>query len=52
MVAAASQTTYSRLSDYSGRLELLIVSTIFYVIGTVIESQAYDLQLFAGCAVL
>ncbi|RKP30436.1 hypothetical protein METBISCDRAFT_30952 [Metschnikowia bicuspidata] len=51
MMAAASQTTYAILSDYSGRLSLLIVSTIFYVIGAVIESQAYDLQLFAGCAV-
>lgn len=52
MVAAASQNTYAVLSNYSGRLQLMIVSTVFYVIGAVIDSQAYDLQLFAGCALL
>lgn len=52
VVAAASQPTYARLSDKFGRLELFIVSVIFYAVGTVIESQAYDINRFAGGAVL
>lgn len=52
VVAAASQPTYARLSDRFGRLELFIVSILFYVVGTIIESQAYDVQRFAGGAVL
>lgn len=52
VVAAASQPTYARLSDKFGRLELFTVSVIFYAVGTVIESQAYDINRFAGGAVL
>jgi SIT family siderophore-iron:H+ symporter-like MFS transporter len=52
VVAAAAQPTYARLSDVFGRLELLVVSIIFYAMGTVIESQAYDINRFAGGAVL
>ncbi|CAK7916703.1 siderophore iron transporter Arn1p [[Candida] anglica] len=52
VVAAASQPTYARLSDRFGRIELFVVSIIFYAMGTVIESQAYDVQRFAGGAVL
>lgn len=52
VVAAAAQPTYARLSDTFGRLELVVVSVIFYAIGTVIESQAYDVQRFAGGAIL
>lgn len=52
VVAAAAQPTYARLSDKFGRLELVLVSIIFYAMGTVIESQAYDIYRFAGGAVL
>lgn len=52
VVAAAAQPTYARLSDRFGRLELTIVSIIFYAIGTVIQSQAFDVQRFAGGLVL
>lgn len=52
VVAAASQPTYARLSDTFGRFELFAVSIIFYSVGTVIESQAFDVQRFAGGAVL
>lgn len=51
-VGAAAQPVYARLSDIFGRLELLIVSILFYLVGTIIESQAYDVQRYAGCAVL
>ncbi|OBA20305.1 MFS general substrate transporter [Metschnikowia bicuspidata var. bicuspidata NRRL YB-4993] len=52
VIAAASQPTYARLSDRFGRLELFLVSIVFYVVGTIIQSQAYDVQRFAGGAVL
>lgn len=52
VIAAASQPTYARLSDFFGRLELFIVSIVLYVVGTVIMSQAFDVQRFAGGAVL
>lgn len=52
VVAAAAQPTYARLSDRFGRLELTILSIIFYAIGTVIQSQAYDIYRFAGGSVL
>ncbi|ODV79885.1 MFS general substrate transporter [Suhomyces tanzawaensis NRRL Y-17324] len=52
VVAAAAQPTYARLSDKFGRLELTIISIIFYAMGTVIQSQAYDVYRFAGGSVL
>lgn len=52
VVAAASQFAYARLSDTFGRLQLLVVLILFYVVGTIITSQAYDIQRFAGGSVL
>lgn len=52
VVAAAAQPTYARLSDYFGRLELFVVAILFYFMGTIVESQAYDIQRFAAGAVL
>lgn len=52
VIAAAAQPTYARLSDTFGRLELFLVSIIFYAMGTVIESQAYDIMRFCGGVVL
>lgn len=48
VAGAASQPVYARLSDVFGRLELTIVSILFYAMGTVIESQAYDIERFAA----
>ncbi|CAK7916700.1 siderophore iron transporter Arn1p [[Candida] anglica] len=52
VVAAASQPTYARLSDRFGRIELFTISIIFYALGTVIESQAYNVQRYAGGTVM
>ncbi|KAK6463556.1 ferrichrome-type siderophore transporter [Scheffersomyces coipomensis] len=52
VAAAASQPVYARLSDVFGRMELFIVSVVFYVVGTIIESQATDVQKYAGGAIL
>lgn len=52
VISAAAQPTYARLSDIFGRLEMFILAVIFYAMGTVIESQAYDMYRFAGGTVL
>ncbi|CUM68121.1 uncharacterized protein PRCAT00005838001 [Priceomyces carsonii] len=52
VAAAACQPTYARLSDTFGRLELCIVAIIFYSVGTIIMSQAYDIYRYAGGSVL
>jgi MFS transporter, SIT family, siderophore-iron:H+ symporter len=52
VVAAAAQVVVARLSDVFGRMEIFIVSVLFYVVGTIIESQSYDVQRFAGGSVL
>lgn len=48
---AVCQILYARLSDVFGRLELFIVSILFYVVGTIIESQAYDINRYAAGAI-
>lgn len=51
VIGAASQIVYARLSDVFGRLELLVVSVVFYAVGTIIQSQAYDIQRYCAGAV-
>lgn len=48
VVSAASQIIYARLSDVFGRLYLFISAVILYVVGTIIQSQAYDVQRYAA----
>ncbi|EGW32872.1 iron-siderophore transporter [Spathaspora passalidarum NRRL Y-27907] len=52
VAGAACQPVYARLSDVFGRLEIFIVSILFYVVGTIIESQATDVQKYAAGSVL
>lgn len=52
VAAAASQPMYARLSDKYGRLEIFVVAIMFYAVGTVIESQAFDVKRYAAGAVL
>ncbi|CCH47159.1 Siderophore iron transporter [Wickerhamomyces ciferrii] len=51
VVGAASQMAYARLSDVFGRLQILILSIVFYVIGTIIQSQATNIQNYCAGAV-
>lgn len=51
VIGAASQIIYARLSDVYGRLVLLITAITFYVVGTIIQSQAYDIQRYCAGAV-
>lgn len=51
VISAAAQIVYARLADVFGRLYLFITAVIFYVVGTIIQSQAYDVQRYAAGAV-
>lgn len=52
VVGAAAQPLIARLSDVFGRMELLAISVVFYAVGTIIMSQAYDVQRFAGGSII
>ncbi|SCU87826.1 LANO_0D00188g1_1 [Lachancea nothofagi CBS 11611] len=51
VIAAASQLIYARLSDTFGRLSLFVTAVVFYVVGTIIQSQAFDIQRYCAGAV-
>ncbi|CUS25196.1 LAQU0S33e00166g1_1 [Lachancea quebecensis] len=51
VISAVGQIFFARLSDVFGRLSLFIVSIVLYVVGTVIQSQAYDVQRYAAGSV-
>ncbi|QEU58677.1 hypothetical protein KDRO_A06980 [Kluyveromyces lactis] len=51
VMGAASQIVYARLSDVYGRFTLFVTAIVFYVVGTIIESQAHDVQRYAAGAV-
>lgn len=50
VISAAAQIWYARAADIFGRTTILLMSIIFYVVGTIIESQAYDVSRYAGGA--
>lgn len=52
IVAAAAQPAYAKISDYFGRISILLISALFYVVGTVVQAAAPDLSAFLGGATL
>ncbi|KAG9772601.1 ferrioxamine B transporter, partial [Aureobasidium melanogenum] len=52
VIAAAAQPTAAKVADVFGRLELVCVSVVFYVVGTIIETCATNVNTFAGGSVL
>lgn len=52
VIAAAAQPTAAKIADVFGRLELIFVSIVFYVVGTIIEAAATNVATFAGGSVL
>lgn len=52
VIRVATPPSFARLSDHFGRLTLLIVVVIFYVVGTVIVSQALNTETFCAGEVL
>lgn len=52
VIAAAAQPTSAKIADVFGRVELICVSVFFYVLGTIIEAAATNVQVFAGGSVI
>lgn len=52
VIAAVVQPLVAKLSDLLGRLELFLIVTLFYVVGTIVETCATNVQNFAAGALL
>ncbi|KAF2194237.1 ferrichrome-type siderophore transporter [Zopfia rhizophila CBS 207.26] len=52
VVAAATQPTAAKIADVFGRVELIIVSVFFYVLGTIVEAACHNVESFSAGAVL
>ncbi|CAK7220297.1 ferrioxamine B transporter [Sporothrix curviconia] len=52
VIAAAAQPTAAKIADIFGRVELIIVSIVFYVVGTAVQAGSNNVNAFAGGAVL
>ncbi|KZM19443.1 transmembrane transport [Ascochyta rabiei] len=51
VVAAAAQPTAAKMADVFGRVEVVLVSIFFYVLGTIIEAVSSDVESFSAGAV-
>ncbi|ORY32150.1 major facilitator superfamily protein [Naematelia encephala] len=52
IVAAAGQPVFAKISDYFGRISILVIAVVFYVIGTIVSAASKNLGAFSGGAVL
>ncbi|KAJ5651173.1 uncharacterized protein N7484_004896 [Penicillium longicatenatum] len=52
VIAAAAQPAAARIADVFGRFELVVVSMVFYLIGTTVESCATSIEIFSTGTVL
>ncbi|KAJ5770626.1 uncharacterized protein N7511_002677 [Penicillium nucicola] len=52
VIAAAAQPTAAKIADVFGRAELILVSIVFYTIGTVVEACAKNVETFCAGAVI
>ncbi|SPN97767.1 probable SIT1 - Transporter of the bacterial siderophore ferrioxamine B [Cephalotrichum gorgonifer] len=52
VIAAAAQPTSARIADIFGRVELICVSVLFYVIGTIIEASSTNMETFIAGALI
>ncbi|SCV72591.1 BQ2448_4128 [Microbotryum intermedium] len=52
IVAAAVQPPYAKIADVFGRLELILLSIVFYIVGTIVEATATGVKGFCAGAVL
>ncbi|KAJ9115781.1 ferrioxamine B transporter [Naganishia onofrii] len=52
VIAAAAQPTAAKICDVFGRLELIIISILFYVVGTIVEATSEGVSAFCGGAVI
>ncbi|CAG5177754.1 uncharacterized protein ALTATR162_LOCUS8362 [Alternaria atra] len=51
VIAAAAQPTAAKIADVFGRVEVVVLSIFFYILGTVIEAASKDVESFATGAV-
>ncbi|OQE20379.1 hypothetical protein PENSTE_c013G10319 [Penicillium steckii] len=52
VIAAAAQPTAAKIADVFGRVELILVSVVFYTVGTIVETFSNDVQSFSAGAVI
>ncbi|KAJ6440299.1 siderochrome-iron transporter (Sit1) [Purpureocillium lavendulum] len=52
VIAAAAQPTSAKIADVFGRMELLMLSILFYVVGTIVDATADGVKAFSAGAVL
>ncbi|KAL1955479.1 hypothetical protein VTO42DRAFT_8505 [Malbranchea cinnamomea] len=52
VIAAAAQPTAAKIADVFGRTEVVFLTIVFYVIGTIVEVFARNIQAFAAGGVL
>ncbi|PWY85053.1 MFS general substrate transporter [Aspergillus heteromorphus CBS 117.55] len=52
VIAAAAQPTAAKIADVFGRIELILISVLFYTVGTIIETSSTTVEQFAAGAVL
>ncbi|KAJ5988473.1 Major facilitator superfamily domain general substrate transporter [Penicillium waksmanii] len=52
VIAAAAQPTAAKIADVFGRVELILISIVFYTVGTIIETFATSVEAFSAGAVI
>ncbi|EAW19657.1 putative siderochrome-iron transporter Sit1 [Aspergillus fischeri NRRL 181] len=52
VIAAAAQPTAAKIADVFGRVELILLSIVFYTVGTIVEAASNRLYEFCAGAVL
>ncbi|CAI6332394.1 unnamed protein product [Periconia digitata] len=52
VIAAATQPTTAKIADVFGRVEMMVVSILFYVAGTIVEATSDNVEAFAAGAFL
>ncbi|RDW80364.1 hypothetical protein BP5796_05062 [Coleophoma crateriformis] len=52
IIAAAAQPVAGKVADVFGRVELLYLSIVFYVVGTIVEATSTDIPQLAAGAVI
>ncbi|EKG20207.1 General substrate transporter [Macrophomina phaseolina MS6] len=52
VIAAVGQPTASKIADVFGRVELVLVSIFFYILGTIVEAASNNIATFCAGAVL
>ncbi|KAF7125351.1 hypothetical protein CNMCM5793_001529 [Aspergillus hiratsukae] len=52
VIAAAAQPTAAKIADVFGRVELILLSIVFYTVGTIVEATSSNLSTFCAGAVL